>query len=55
MEKSSNDNPAHTSSQPDLDWEDRLVTILLAVGLPFVLGFTAFGVIIYAFAEWKLY
>jgi len=55
MGKSSNEDQTEPASTPELDWEDRLVTIFFAVGLPFVLAFTAFGVIIYAFAEWKLY
>jgi len=45
------------SSEPDpeIDYEDRILTALLAFGMPFLIGFIAFGVIILAFSQWKLY
>lgn len=53
MNKSNEFTEAH--SDKELDLEDRLITVLLTVGIPFLIGFIAWGVIIYAFAEWKLY
>lgn len=38
-----------------IDLEDRVITILLTVGMPFIIGFIAFGVIILAYSQWKLY
>lgn len=39
----------------EIDYEDRILTLLLSFGMPFLIGFIAFGVIILAFSQWKLY
>jgi hypothetical protein len=51
----SNSEPDPDSETQPIDWEERAITVLLTVGMPFLIGFIAFGVIILAFSQWKLY
>jgi hypothetical protein len=51
----SNSEPDPDSETQPIDWEERVITVLLTVGMPFLIGFIAFGVIILAFSQWKLY
>lgn len=48
-------NVDETDDSQPVDLEDRVITFLLAFGMPFLIGFIAFGVIILAFSQWKLY
>lgn len=42
-------------SDRDLSREERVVQVLLTVLLPLVITGLAFGVIVVAYAQWKLY
>lgn len=51
---SSTEEPVEDSER-SLTFEESLVQWTITVLVPFLITFIAFGVIVYAFSEWKLY
>lgn len=46
---------ASTDQPEEISWETRAVELFLTIGFPFLIGFIAWGVIILAFYQWKIY
>ncbi|MFP4686969.1 MAG: hypothetical protein ACLFN5_02545 [bacterium] len=43
------------TEEKELDFEEKLIEILVTVAFPFLVSLISFGAIVLAFAQWKLY
>lgn len=55
IQLTSSDEDEEPESDRELSREERVVQVLLTVLLPLVITGIAFGVIVVAYAQWKLY
>lgn len=55
IQLTSSEEEAEPNPEPESNGEERVVQALLTVLLPLIITGLAFGVIIVAYAQWKLY
>ncbi len=55
MEKETTKEQSKPEPDGEISFEERVVEIFLTVAFPFLIGFIAWGVIILAYYQWKIY